>query len=432
MRVLIIAHAWPPSPAIGAQRPYHLAKELLRAGHDVAVITSVDHPDDLQGRIRPDALLTALDAQESLVRHAYDNSGVDSRVHGSRQRLGVAALRLIPRGALRQIAPLAYWPDRQRRWASSVYEDAQSLVARWKPDIILSTSPPFSSHVLASRLSQHTGIPWAADLRDLWATQPRTGLRSLHSRFGLRLERQILPGAALITVASEQAGTQIQSAHALQVRVLLNGYDPDEFHLVEPMDLGASFNIVYTGALYYGISEGTLGMLLDALSRDSASNVQLHYFGRDGRSLLHLASGSAARQRVVDHGVVSREMSHSAQVSADLLVVLAPHFGSVTSKFFDYVASGSPTLVIGHDASELVVLANASGAALTASTSDAVHRVIEEVRHPGDPSERSSPSVDETLMHTWTREYSSRKWREELERAVATAATNPTRQRELP
>ena len=60
-------------------------------------------------------------------------------------------------------------PDRQIMWGFFAFLPALITIWRRKIDVIYSTSPPASAHVLAWVLSGFTRRPWILDLRDPWS-----------------------------------------------------------------------------------------------------------------------------------------------------------------------------------------------------------------------------------------------------------------------
>ena len=59
-------------------------------------------------------------------------------------------------------------PDAFIGWLPSALFKAQEVVKNEKPNVIYSTSPPITSHLIAMLLKKKTGLPWVADFRDPW------------------------------------------------------------------------------------------------------------------------------------------------------------------------------------------------------------------------------------------------------------------------
>ena len=122
-------------------------------------------------------------------------------------------------------------PDRWISWQFDAMRQGLQLIEEYKPDVIWSTYPIATAHVIASKLHRKTGIPWVADFRDPMAqdgypADPRTRQSYLaieadaaaHARYCVFTT----PGAARIY-------QQRYPAADSRMVVLENGYDEESF-----------------------------------------------------------------------------------------------------------------------------------------------------------------------------------------------------------
>jgi glycosyltransferase involved in cell wall biosynthesis len=58
------------------------------------------------------------------------------------------------------------WPDRWASWAITAIPAGIRLIKKYKPDVIWSTYPIATAHLIAYALKRISGIPWVADFRD--------------------------------------------------------------------------------------------------------------------------------------------------------------------------------------------------------------------------------------------------------------------------
>jgi hypothetical protein len=63
-------------------------------------------------------------------------------------------------------------PDPRIAWIRTAISAGTRLIEEWKPDVIFASAPPYTSLIVACRLSRAFDIPWVAGLRDLWADNP--------------------------------------------------------------------------------------------------------------------------------------------------------------------------------------------------------------------------------------------------------------------
>ena len=162
------------------------------------------------------------------------------------------------------ISWMAY-PDRWgRTWIPAATMLGKRHVEKYPPDIIWSSSPTPSPHVIARSLQEKTGAKWIADYRD-----PMTHLqRKLPDTMGKMLQKidaATVTYADILTFATEEVAQMYRERAPLRsehyFKTMQNGYDA---HLLEKVKLSLehnvsnvmkkeTYNIYYAGVLY---SEG--------------------------------------------------------------------------------------------------------------------------------------------------------------------------------
>ena len=143
-RVLMIAYHFPPlAGSSGVQRTLRFVQHLPALGWQPLVLTASPHAyqktsDDLLAEVPPG----------TVVRRAF---ALDTARH-----LAIAG---------RYIGWMAR-PDRWISWKLDAVRQGRKLIEEFKPDIIWSTYPIATAHVIAAALHKHSSIPWVADFRD--------------------------------------------------------------------------------------------------------------------------------------------------------------------------------------------------------------------------------------------------------------------------
>ena len=152
--VLILAYVYPPDNYSGAARPYRFAKYLARLGHPVEVIAA----------------------------GAGDGVQVAGPVYRVRGELGEQRKTLLDK--LVRAVWLQY--DEGLTWVPR----AVRLAKRWssRRPVLLSTSPPLTTHLAALWLKRRYGWKWVADFRDPLVGNPFRELRRVRYTDGV-LER---------------------------------------------------------------------------------------------------------------------------------------------------------------------------------------------------------------------------------------------------
>ena len=128
-------------------------------------------------------------------------------------------------------------PDRWISWKFDAVRQGLKLIKEFKPDVIWSTYPIATAHVIASTLHKKTGIPWVADFRDPMAQEDYPA--DLVTRQMYRdIEADAASHASLCTFTTPGAAREYQQRypHAAQRMVVLeNGYDEESFVAAEAL-----------------------------------------------------------------------------------------------------------------------------------------------------------------------------------------------------
>ena len=98
-------------------------------------------------------------------------------------------------------------PDRWRSWVFGAIPAGLRLIRRFRPDVIWSTYPIATAHLIGHRLHRLTGIPLVADFRDPmvqdgYPADPKT-YRSFE-----RVERSVVTDAARLVFVAPSAGVR--------------------------------------------------------------------------------------------------------------------------------------------------------------------------------------------------------------------------------
>ncbi|HUI62170.1 MAG TPA: glycosyltransferase [Steroidobacteraceae bacterium] len=248
-------------------------------------------------------------------------------------------------------------------WYPSAIRAARRMIAEHGAQVLYSSSPPHSAHLVARRLRRQYGLPWVADFRDAWTQlatyRPPT---RVHARLERWLEGGILHHADAIianTPRNKAAMVEQFGIDVAKVHVIPNGFDPQDFESAPEPTAKSRFVVSCLGN-FYAMPDPAVFFQAFRRFTDVHPEAHLRLFGWHARSVRaaaagFLRAGSWEHSGRVDHPRAVHVMRTSAVLLANVPNEQASHW--VPGKLYEYLAAGRPILFIGPpdgDAAEII------------------------------------------------------------------------------
>ncbi len=392
MKILLVSFSFPPFNAIGAVRSAQLAAFLESNGHDVRIVAGdrLPYPQGLDlpplrsriFRARFRNVAAPIDVARRWLSGGTANAGRGS----ASQQSWMFKLANVYRA-------LIGVPDAQAGWYPAAMRAAKQALRGWMPDAIVSSSPPFTAHLVASRLARLTGKPWIAEFRDLFADNPYSDLPLWRRAIDRRIEKAVLAPAAEIVAISPPMAEQLGRFHGKPAHVVMNGFDDCELtgEVAPAGRAGRPLRILYTGIIYPGRRDPT--MLFQAIRSmgERGRRITVEFYGRDLRGVRAAAVAAGIGDQVTVNDPVAYQESLLLQRQADVLLLLLwddpRENGTIPGKLFEFVGAGRPVLAIGCIEGAAASLVRDRGLGVTAAAPDAIagalDRWIDEIDERG-------------------------------------------------
>ncbi|HSL21148.1 MAG TPA: glycosyltransferase family 4 protein [Vicinamibacterales bacterium] len=378
-RILIVSYYFPPDSAVGGLRAAKFARTLPEFGWQPYVLTVVDDARD-QGidaeRLRglegvPITRVRGLPTLASLYVRARNGLrglfGMDRKAADSAATIPLTPAGRSPRETLAQrlkryvVSLVVLLPDQAKNWSLASAVQAVRLVRRHDIDCILTSGPPFSTHLVGLIAKLFTRVRWLADFRDPWVEMLPARFPETHSRVSDHLETwmeaAVIKRADRVLTTTERLRASLMGRfpglQAEKFVCLSNSIDTGRFPVDEQVAKYGPLTITYAGTLYFDRTPEPLFRAVGELIGNRAireSDIRIKLVGRcqevDG-----VDTRTIARRYGLDAVVeVIEPVPYSEAIAimrrSHLLLVIAPdgHQLVVGAKLFDYLGSGSSIL----------------------------------------------------------------------------------------
>ena len=361
-KILIITYYWPPKGGVGVQRWLKLTKYLMKHNYRPIIYT-------------PDGGVSPL-VDESLINYIPSSLEIIKRkIFEPQKILGVFTQKPPSSDILVKKRPsffskILIWlranlfvPDSRSTWIKPSVRFLNSYLEKNPIDIVLSTGPPHSMHMIGLGLKKIHKVTWIADFRDPWTdieyfdNLPLLSSKRIQHE---KKEKEVVCNADMILTVSQSWADDFQKIGAKKTYVLPNGYDPDDYNYTVSKDKVFEFKIGHFG-LYNQLRDHsffwkTLQKLSTNVS-DFDSNLKLLFAGEVHEHFFEQMKLFEFNSKLHHHPYLSHDKTIKNMMECDLLLLTQADskavLGRIPAKFFEYLGARKPILAIGKKDSDL-------------------------------------------------------------------------------
>jgi len=371
-KILILTFYWPPSGGIGVQRWLRFVNHLDQIGWEVVVYTAknASYP------VRDEQLLSKVPSsvREWKTEVPEPNAWISKLLFWKKSKSTLLYKNQQQGGNSKSLVQKFLWyvrgnvfiPDARFLWIKPSIRFLRQQLRKEKFDIIVSTGPPHSMHLIAKQLKKEFDTPWISDFRDPWTSMDYLDemfltkkARAKHAR----LEESVLRNSDKVVVVGRTMYEEFKSKYNIDSIIIWNGYEGVPAS-PEGLILDKKFTIAHIGSFLYKRNCDDLWKVLAALvtgHKSFAQNLEIKLVGNVATNILESISHFGLDTYLNKIDFVPHEQAKAFQESAQVLLLPIDRIHNaefvITGKLFEYLKSRRPILMIGPengDAAEII------------------------------------------------------------------------------
>ena len=361
-RVLIITYYWPPAGGPGVQRWLKFVKYFREFGVE-PIVYAPENPnyplvdENFSSEIPFNTEIIKLPISEpykfAKLFSKKKTKQISSGIISKKEISVLEKLMLYVRGNF-------FIPDARVGWVKPSVAFLSKYIAENPVDVVITTGPPHSLHLIGMQLQKELNVKWIADFRDPWTTihyHKSLRLNKSSERKHKKLEASVLKLADVITVTSPTTKKEFEMITETPIVVITNGFDVSEkIHF----EMDSTFSISHIGSLLSERNPEVLWKVLAEICKENASfknDLQLKFAGAVSEEVKKSLENFHLSSNCEFLGYVSHSEALKLQRQSQLLLLVeinsAETRAIIPGKLFEYLAAKRPIIALGPKESDI-------------------------------------------------------------------------------
>lgn len=365
-KILIVTYYWPPAGGPGVQRWLKFVKYLPDFGIQpiVYIPENPTYPivdEQLLDEVSKDVIIVKQKIKEPYRLAAFfskkNTQKISSGIIPNKKKQGfMERLLLWVRGNL-------FIPDARVLWVKPSVAFLETYMKEHSIDVLITTGPPHSLHLIGLALQEKVGVQWVADFRDPWTTigyHKDLNLSPKAEQKHKQLERTVLQKADLIVVTSPTTQKEFQAITQQPIEVITNGYDTEN---IDKQPLDEKFTLAHIGSLLSERNPKVLWKVLQELCNEHPqfkADFQLKLIGKVSQEVLDSFEECHLNNHLNNLGYLSHLKAVTEQRKSQVLLLIEIDRVDtrciIPGKLFEYMVSERPIIGIGPKDSDFATI----------------------------------------------------------------------------
>lgn len=370
-KVLIITYYWPPSAGSGVQRWLKFAKYLPEYDWEPIVYTPSNPSFDIQD----EKLLKDIPNDLRIIKKKIFEPYKLLSIFGKNKSMNTGLVSHDKKKS--KFKKLIEWlrgnfliPDPRIFWVNPSYRYLKALIKKEDIQIVITTGPPHSVHLIGLKLRKALGIKWISDFRDPFSRLDfldTYGISDRNRNKYYQLEDQILDKSDLVLATSYSMHQMLRPFDLDKFKTITNGYDQEDFKGIETHKKDQTWRIYHAGLLNEVRNPKNLWMAIKELISEREIDLEIHLAGIIDPSIISYLQSDTVLSKVIKiEGYKSHQEVINDYYQANLLLLLINNSDNsvvnIPGKLFEYLQCKKTVLSLGSaDADAHKILENVGG-----------------------------------------------------------------------
>lgn len=375
-KVLIITYYWPPSGGGGVQRWLKFSKFLPEMNWQTTVFT----PENPEFDLKDDSLKRDINPAIEVIKFPiWEPFGLYKKLFAKSSTKELKQGVVIEKSKLSFLDKIVIWirgncfiPDPRKYWVKPSVKFLTDYVIAHDIDVVITTGPPHSMHLIGLGLKRRTNVKWIADFRDPWSDWDI--LEKLRTtwwakRVHKNLERKVLEKAdVILTVTNQMKKLFVQKSASSKINVITNGIDDlDLIYREEQFDV---FRITHLGLLNELRNPAVIWQALENLCerrKGFEEHLEIVLAGTISQSILdEMGQFQRVWQKTEVKNYVQHEHVFDIYLDSSMLLLLMNRTSNaewlIPGKLFEYMSTNREIMALGSTQADVnEILINSGG-----------------------------------------------------------------------
>lgn len=364
MRALLITYYWPPAGGSGVQRWLYFTKYLMEMGLEMVIYT----PENPEYALVDQNLAAEVPNDLEVIKtKIIEPNQILAKIKGSKKQESAGFLNPNPGFLERQLQFIRanyFIPDARQLWVKPSIDFLTDYLVKNPVDVVISSGPPHSMHLIGLALKEKVGLKWIADFRDPWLDIDyfhQLPLTKKSKKKHAALEMEVAKKADLILVVGKSM-KEYYAQFNKNTEVISNGFVFKNSNIDAQLD--TSFSLTHVGLMNADRNPEMLWEVLGELlieDEEFAKDLSINLIGKVDVRVKEQIKKNKLEKLTTYVDYLPHDEVIKSQNSAQVLLLPVNQVpfakGIITGKVFEYLQSSRPILAIapkGGDLAEII------------------------------------------------------------------------------